>query len=223
MLEGYSKAALPTKKMLPVEADVPELLVKMGYGKEGTIHTQAIGDLLLIAFYYLLQIGEYTVKGKRKNTRQTKQTVQFKLEDVKFFKRNKMGTLVCLPSDAPAALVLTADSATLKLDNQKNGWKGVCVHQEANGEPFNCPVRALAQRTLHLQDHNAGRKTLSSAFFHKGTRYDVCGEDVNKGLKLGATILQYPSTRGIPIDRIDMHSLRSGGANALALSGYSDT
>jgi hypothetical protein len=119
--------------------------------------------------------------------------------------------------------VLTADSATLKLDNQKNGWKGVCVHQEANGEPFNCPVRALARQTLHLQDHNAGRKTLLSAFFHKGTRSDVCGEDVSKGLKLVATILQYPSTRGIPIDRIDTHSLRSGGANTLALSGYSDT
>jgi hypothetical protein len=29
---------------------------------------------------------------------------------------------------------LSADSATLKLDNQKNGWKGVCVHQEKNGE-----------------------------------------------------------------------------------------
>ncbi len=29
--------------------------------------------------------------------------------------------------------------------------------------------------------------------------------------------------KGIPIDRIDTHSLRSGGANALSLSGYSDT
>jgi hypothetical protein len=50
--------------MLPVEADVLELLVKMGYGKDGTIQTQAIGDLSLIAFYYLLRIGEYTVKGR---------------------------------------------------------------------------------------------------------------------------------------------------------------
>jgi hypothetical protein len=79
MLDGYSKADPPTRKMLPVEADVPELLVEMGYGKEGTIHTKAIGDLALIAFYYLLRIGEYTVKGKRNNT---KQMVQFKLEDV---------------------------------------------------------------------------------------------------------------------------------------------
>jgi hypothetical protein len=222
MLEGYSKVDPPTRKMLTVEVDVPELLVEIRYGKEGTIHTQAIGDLALIAFYYLLQIGEYTVKGKRNNT---KQTVQFKLEDVKFFKKNKMGTLVCLPNNAPASLVLTADSATLKLDNQKNGWKGVCVHQdqEANGEPFNCPVRALARRTLHLRDHNASCKMLLSAFFHLGTRYDVCGKDISKGLKLAATILKYPSTRGIPIDQIDMHSLGSGGANALALSGYLDT
>jgi hypothetical protein len=40
-------------------------------------------------------------------------------------------------------------------------------------------------------------------------------------LKLAAFALEYPS-RGIPIDRVDTHSLRSGGANALALNGYSD-
>ena len=49
--------------MLPVESDVPELLVKMGYGKSGTAHTRAVGDLALIAFYYLLRIGKYTIKG----------------------------------------------------------------------------------------------------------------------------------------------------------------
>jgi hypothetical protein len=51
---------------------------------------------------------------------------------------------------------------------------------------------------------------------------DVTGEDISKGLKMAATLLQYPSTRGIPIARINTHSLRSGGANALALSGYTD-
>jgi hypothetical protein len=98
MLDGYSKSDPPTRKMLPVKADVPKLLVEMGYGKGGSIHAQAIGDLAMIAFYYLLRIGEYTVKGKRNNT---KQTVQFKLEDLIFFKKNKAGTLVCLPNNAP--------------------------------------------------------------------------------------------------------------------------
>ncbi len=49
---------------------MPELLVEMGYEKSGTMHAQAIGDLTLIDFYYLLCVGKYTVKGKRNNTKQ---------------------------------------------------------------------------------------------------------------------------------------------------------
>ena len=55
-----------------------------------------------------------------------------------------------------------------------------------------------------------------------GTRYDVTGEDISKGLKMVATLLHYPTTRGIPIKCIDTHSPCSGGTNALALSGYSN-
>jgi hypothetical protein len=62
-----------------------------------------------------------------------------------------------------------------------------------------------------------------SSFFHQGARYDVCGNNISKGLKLAATILQYPATQGIPTKQIDTHSLRSRGANTLALLGYSDT
>ncbi len=183
-------------------------------------HSQAVGDLSLIAFYFLLRIGEYTVKGKRN---ESKQTIQFKMEDITFFKKNKQGTLVCLPHNAPASIINTADSAMLKLDNQKNRWKGVCVHQEANGEEFNCPVRALAHQVLHLRANGAVNTTLLSAVYQNNIRSDVTGEDISKGLKMAATLLQYPSTRGIPIARIDMHSLRSGGANALALLGCTDT
>ena len=36
-------------------------------------------------------------------------------------------------------------------------------------------------------------------------------------------MLDYPNAKGILIDRIDTHSLRSGGTNALSLAEYSDT
>ena len=122
MLDGYTKADPPTQKKLPVEVDVPELLVEMGYGKTGSTLSQAVGDLSLITFYYLLRIGEYTVKRQRDRARQArKQTVQFKVEDVTFFKTDKHGVLRCLPRNAPFSLIMTAESATLKLDNQKNG------------------------------------------------------------------------------------------------------
>ena len=63
-LAGYTKADPPSKRKLPVEADVPELLVDMAYTNKEDTFAQATADLSLIAFYYLLRTGEY------KNSRQ---------------------------------------------------------------------------------------------------------------------------------------------------------
>ena len=49
-----------------------------------------------------------------------------------------------LPINALVEEILSADGATLKLDNQKNGWKGVCFYQEHNEDEIFRPVRALA-------------------------------------------------------------------------------
>jgi hypothetical protein len=111
----------------------------------------------------------------------------------------------------------------LKLDNQKNGWKGVCVHQEANGEEFKCPVQALARRVLHLRNNKADSKTFLLSFFQNNACYDECREDISKGLKMAAAILQYPVMQGIPVDWVNTHSLPGSGANALSLAGYLDT
>ena len=119
---------------------------------------------------------------------------------------------------------MTANGATLKLDNQKNSWKGVCVYHKANGDSRHCPVRAIARCYLHLRSWGADSKTFLSAYYDDtGKRSDITNEDVSRALKSAATMLDYPTAKGIPIDRIDTHSLRSGGANALSLAGYSDT
>jgi hypothetical protein len=107
-----------------VEADVPEFLVQLGLSPEARKLDRALGDLSMIAFYYLLQIGEYTTKGTHKNS---KQTEEFKMGDITFFAKDKQGNLCCLPRDATADLIAAADGATMKVDNQKNVRKGVCV------------------------------------------------------------------------------------------------
>ncbi len=220
MLDRWWKTDGPVLKKLPVEADIPEFLVKLGLQPLANTKEKAVGDLALIAFYYLLRIGEYTVKGARNDS---KQTQQFKVGDVTFFKRDHQGNLRQLPWNASPDLVMSADSATLKLDNQKNGWHGVCIHHESNGDPVHDPVRALGRRVLHIWEHAPGDGTMFlSAFFDGSTRYDVTDKDLRTALKLTATALDYPATRGIPVERIDTHSLRIGGANALSLAGYSD-
>jgi hypothetical protein len=71
-----------------VKANVPELLFEIGYGPSGSTLGQVVKDLTLSALYYLLRVGEYTVKGTHN---ESKQTVQFKLEDITFFHRNEQG------------------------------------------------------------------------------------------------------------------------------------
>ena len=79
------------------------------------------------SFYYLLKLEEYIIKWSRNNK---KQTVQFKLEDAMFTLKYKQGQLRLFPINATGDDIITADGTTLKLGNQKNGWKGVCVFKE---------------------------------------------------------------------------------------------
>ncbi len=65
MLDGWAKSDPPTLKQLPVEADVPEYITSLAQSPVSTALDQVIGDLTLIAFYYLLRIGEYTCKRSR--------------------------------------------------------------------------------------------------------------------------------------------------------------
>ncbi len=140
--DGWRKEDPPTTKQLPVEADVPKLLATRGRDGNASELERAIGDLSLIAFYYLLRIGKYTIKGKRK---ETKQTVQFKYKDVTFFKKNSAGNLRCLPRTAPAHLIATADGATMKLENQKKRLeRGVRVPRSKRGR---LPMSSQSTRT----------------------------------------------------------------------------
>ena len=161
MLAGWGKEDPATIKKLPVEANVPELLALASLMKGTTELQMAIGDCALVAFYYLCRVGEYTVKKTRNHTKQIK---QFELKDCTFFKRNAMGQLRQLSRSASDEDIMAADSATLKLDNSKNGWKGVCVNQEANGEAHCCAVRAIGRRYCYIRQHASSNKAFLSAY-----------------------------------------------------------
>ena len=213
----------PTTKELPVEADVPELLVNLAMSLKATECEKATADLTMIAFYYLLRVGEYTNKGSGEQNTNATQTQQFKVKDVAFFGTNSRGRLYRLSNNAREFEIMNATNATLKLDNQKNGWKGVCVNHEHNGDDIHCGVRALGRRILHIRRHTSDTSTTLSTFFTNDKKQFVTDQHIRDAVKLAATKLQYPATRGTPISLINTHSLRIGGACSLALAGYSDT
>ena len=87
MIDGWAKADPPVEKKLAVGIDLPEEACDRGRrSKTRRSRAMVIGDWILIAFYFLLRIGEYTMKATRNDT---KQTVQFRMMDVAFFGRRK--------------------------------------------------------------------------------------------------------------------------------------
>jgi len=225
-LDGYRKEDPPTQKELPVEADVPEFLVALAMAKGATEKDKAVADLVMIAFYYLLRVGEYTAKGKGAQdweSRET-QTQPFRMRDVAFFtRREDTNRLVRLPPDASDSDILNATNATLKLANQKNGWKEVCVNHEHNLDDINCGVRAVGRRYCHIRKHSSSPDTPLFTYFDDGKENRISDQDIREAVKLAARSLDYEGTRGTPIKLINTHSLRIGGACALAFAGYDDT
>jgi hypothetical protein len=89
-------------------------------------------------YCFLLPITSWRIYYK-KYTTEHKAHSSIQNRGHSFFKFNATKKLVCLPRSAKTCDILSADRATLKLDNQKNGYRGVCIYQEANGDDTHWP------------------------------------------------------------------------------------
>jgi hypothetical protein len=75
----------------------------------------------------------------------------------------------------------------------------VCVHQKCNGDSDHCPVQAFSQQIIHIQHHTTDVTTFLSAFFTNNHHFDVTNNNIRSSAKGAAMILNYPTTKGIPI------------------------
>ena len=89
-MEGWKKDNQRTKKKFSVGIDDTEVLAGLGVAWDATEVVKTVGNYTLIELYYLMRVGEYKLKGKRNDM---KQTVQLKLEDTISF--DKMIRGVC--------------------------------------------------------------------------------------------------------------------------------
>ena len=168
--------------------------------------------LVVVAFYFLLRVGEYTPAPGRRRRR----TVPLRRCDVKFRRTGKV-----IPLDSPLETLLEADVVTLCLENQKNGIKGYVLHHGKTNDSVMCPVRAMA-RVIH-EGRGLGPKTPIGTYVVGGSANQVTAKDIRSILRQGA-IDDALESSGYDLSRIGSHSLRSGGAVALKLAGHnSDT
>jgi hypothetical protein len=128
-------------------------------------HLDAVADLTLTAFFYLLRVGEYTTPSPPKGQPpRAKQTIALWDCDIRMWRK-----LVLIPHSVGLTMLLTADSATICIANTKNGTKGAVVHHDAFGGPI-CLVAALARRIANIQQAKSPKCPINSVFPRAGQR-----------------------------------------------------
>ena len=172
----------------------------------------------MIAFFYLLRVGEYTTPSPPKGQPpRAKRTIALRDCDIWMWCKG-----VLIPHLAGLTTLLTADSATICIATTKNGTKGVVVHHDAIGGQI-CPVAALAQRIANIQQAKSLRCAINSVFPPVGRHPTLVSDrDIGMAIQWGATF-DCLLTRGHTLDCISSHSLHAGGAMAIKLGGALDS
>jgi hypothetical protein len=179
------------------------------YLDKGTPLDLAISDLLTLAFFFLLRPGEYTMPTSRTRTR----TVQFRRQDVRFFKDG-----LVLPHTTSVALLRQADAVRLYIDNQKNGQRGSTMHHTSRTGPF-CPVKTLATRVHHLQRMAPTDASLPLSMVAPGSH--VTSAHITLAVRESVVLAGLLNSGYNPL-RVSAHSLRASGAMALRLDNVGE-
>ena len=220
MLEGFRRTDAPNIPQLAVPVTVPHHCYNT-FKNSTNQKERTTADLTLVAFYYLLRVGEYTkprfVKHGSQLRRATR-TIQFTVGCIGFFKDGKL-----LPRTLPLSTLLSADSATLRIVNQKNGRMGTCIHHQCSDKATS-PVKALARLVHHKLSNGGNNDTLLCDFWdtNKHTWQSIQAQDIITMTRKAVKSLNLHQ-QGIDPDLVGAHSLRAGGAMALKMHGHSDT
>ena len=124
-IEGYRhKYPSPTHK-LAVPITTVNIAYKIG-NKSNNTAAKVSGQLCVIALYFLLCIGEYTLPRLTNQDNSTTRTIQFRVGDIGFCCNSSI-----LPQQSPLHLLRKSDSSTMNITNHKNGHWCQLIYQEA--------------------------------------------------------------------------------------------
>jgi hypothetical protein len=209
-LTNYYKACKqvdpPTKPQQALPSSTVRWIMER-MGRSAVKRVQLAAHLIVLAFFFLFRVGEYTrSSGKRL-------TVPIRKQDVKLWRGGYI-----IPNDSPLAVLLTADAVTICLENQKNGIKNAVLHHTCSADNVLDPVRSAA---VLISELGGLPPTTPLGSFNDENRklQQVTAAEIRSAIQIGATHDNLVA-QGYSLDRIGTHSLRSGGAMHLKLAGY---
>jgi hypothetical protein len=209
-LRGYSRADPPPNRVKPIPIQILRHIAALASIPSATPGTQAIADMISLAFFFLLRPGEYTGTAS--------DTTPFTLYDVQCW----IGHQRMLATEIPIADLSRVTFITLTFTTQKNGVRGEVIGLGRSGNPVLCPVLAATRRIAHLRTHNAPANSPLAVYYPTPTSEvtPIRPADITAVLRC-STALIGPSVGFLPSD-ISARSLRAAGAMAL-LCAHVDT
>ena len=193
---------------------IPAATVKklnQAYGSSGDPVLRTVASLVVVAFFFLLRVGEYTPHSGTHPRR----TIPLRRKDVTLWQGTN-----AIPIGAPVEQLNQATAVTICLENQKNGKKGNTLHHERTRDPTMCPVQAMVHLVIPINSWGPDAY-IGECLDPRGMRMRILPEQIRAGIRHAAALDNLES-RGFNLERLGSHSLRAGGAVALKLAGYDE-
>ena len=206
MIAAWKKADPPPSRVKPIPIAVLRRICAVARAlPPNSFFLEAIADMIIIAFFFLLRPGEYTDSPS--------DTTPFTLGDVQLF----IGPTRINLDTATDGEILMARSASLTFTTQKNGVPNEVIKLGRSGDPYCCPTLAIIRRVLHLRSNKAPPHTpLARVYLASGTTRSVKPSDITSHLRCAVRFLGFGL--GFTADEVSARSLRAGGAMALLVS-----
>jgi hypothetical protein len=180
-------------------------------------------DLAIVAFFWLLRPCEYLFR--RRINEDDGNTTPYELRHIHLTIDGKTYTALTAPLHDSTSIA-RIQSATLLLDDQKNGAKGDSIGHAATSDPILCPAKALGriaqrhQRYAAANPHDPILPQNRKIYEHQGpdgTWHATANAHVTFALRTAAKSVV--GKTGISPKLISARSLRPGGATALLCAG----
>ena len=204
-LKYYTTNDPPPTRVRPMPLGL--LLLLFENFSTGSSKSQAIVDLALIAFFFVLRPGEYCSGGS------DALKSPFRLKDVQF----GIGSQDITVYDLSIHNLSCLDTVSLTFTSQKNGIKGESITHGRTKHRWANPVQKVLNRVLYLLRHKAPFSTPLCSYFENNIWTEITAIDITKAMR--TTVLAHGSQFGLTQSDISARSMRAGGAMVLLLAG----
>jgi hypothetical protein len=177
-----------------------------------SILEQTIANLDTGAIFFAMRSCEYNKVPKQEQRR----TKLLCIRNFRFFKSNKEISI-------SSKLIREADCVSITFESQKNDEKNETVTQQRSNDDILCPVKSWASTIQRIRSYpSSTRNTPINIIQINNKTYNISSKDnINFIRKTVKTMDK--SILGFSADEVGTHSLRSGGAMAMKLSGAEDS